>query len=107
MRKKKRFLEQFYDDQAKRTVMQCALAKAIKLDKKRKIKFYSDELNKLECEMMDYITRSKKLYNKINFAKEAPKYRVNEARQKALTLSIIEKEMTIDELQVWVEGSKW
>ena len=107
MRKKRRFLEQFYDDQAKRTIMQCALAKAIKLDKKRRIKFYSDELNKLEDEMMAYITRSKRLYNKINFAKEAPKYRINEERQKALTLSIIEKEMTIDELQVWVEGSKW
>jgi hypothetical protein len=107
MRKKQKFLEKFYDDQAKRTVMQCALAKAIKLDKKRKIKLYSEELNKLECEMMDYITRSKRLYNKINFTKEAPKYRIGEQRQKELTLSIIEKEMTIDELQLWVEGKKW
>lgn len=107
MRKKKRFLEQFFEDQAKRTIMQCALAKAIKLDKKRRIKFYSDELNKLEHDMVDYITRSKRLYNKINFAKEAPKYRIDEVKQKQLTLAILDQEMTIDELETWVEGKKW
>jgi hypothetical protein len=107
MRKKKKFLEKYYEDQAKRTILQCALAKALKLDKKRRIKYYSEELNKLEHEMVDYITRSKRLYNKINFIKEAPKYRIEEDKQKELTLSLIEKEMTIDELQLWVEAKKW
>lgn len=102
MRSKKIFLERFYDDQARLTIAKLALAKYLKLDKEDKIKLYSDYIKGLELEMTDYINRSKKIVNKINFTKESAKHRIDPDKQKKFTKEIIGYEMTIDDLQKWV-----
>lgn len=105
--RKKVFLEKFYNDKVEQTVLQCAVAKAIKIKDEEKFRFYSRWLNDLEARMTDYINKHAKLVSRIDFVKEGYKYRIGVEEQKIFTKNLLEKEMTIEELQEWVEGPEW
>lgn len=105
--RKKDFLRMFYEDKTKQTFLQFALTKAINIKDEEKFKFYSLWINDLEARMTDYINKNSKLVKRIDFVKESQKYRIDSEEQKAYAKHILGKEMTIEEIQEWVETKEW
>ena len=105
--RQKDFLRMFYEDKTKQTFLQFALTKAINIKDEEKFKFYTLWINDLEARMTDYINKNAKLVKRIDFVKESQKYRIDTEEQKVYAKHILNKEMTIDEIQEWMETKEW